>query len=119
MPPSPQRKWEVEILASIPPFILSSKSVIYIKNNKGPNTDPCGIPLKTEDHKYYGTRLLSRVVSSAYMIGQKLVLAVARSLIYILGIIMTRIKPWGTPVVNVSKDDFMWLNSTYCCLCSR
>ena len=29
--------------------ILSSKSLIYIyiKNNKGPNTDPCGTPLKT------------------------------------------------------------------------
>ena len=28
--------------------ILSSKSLIYIKNNKGPNTDPCVIPLKTD-----------------------------------------------------------------------
>ena len=28
--------------------ILSSKSLIYIKNNKGPNTDPCGTPLKTD-----------------------------------------------------------------------
>ena len=27
--------------------ILSSKSLIYIKNNKDPNTDPCGTPLKT------------------------------------------------------------------------
>ena len=27
--------------------ILSSKSLIDIKNNKGPNTDPCGTPLKT------------------------------------------------------------------------
>ena len=26
--------------------ILSSKSLIYIKNNKGHNTDPCGTPLK-------------------------------------------------------------------------
>ena len=26
--------------------ILSSKSLIYIKNNKGPNTDPCGTPSK-------------------------------------------------------------------------
>ena len=28
--------------------ILSSKSLIYIKNNKGPNTDPCGTPFKTD-----------------------------------------------------------------------
>ena len=28
--------------------ILSSKSLIYIKNNKGPNTDSCGAPLKTD-----------------------------------------------------------------------
>ena len=28
--------------------ILSSKSLTYIKNNKGPNTDPCGTPLKTD-----------------------------------------------------------------------
>ena len=28
--------------------ILSSKSLIYIKNNKGPNTDSCGTPLKTD-----------------------------------------------------------------------
>ena len=28
--------------------ILSSKSLIYIKNNKGLNTDPCGIPLKID-----------------------------------------------------------------------
>ena len=28
--------------------ILSSKSLIYIKNNKGPNTDPCDNPLKTD-----------------------------------------------------------------------
>ena len=39
--------------------ILSSKSLIYIKNNKGPNTDPCGIPLKTdflfETYIYYIT----------------------------------------------------------------
>ena len=26
----------------------SSKSFIYIKNSIGPNTDPCGIPLKTD-----------------------------------------------------------------------
>ena len=26
--------------------ILSSKSLIYIKNNKGPHTDSCGTPLK-------------------------------------------------------------------------
>ena len=25
----------------------------------------------------------------------------------------------GTPVVIVSKGDFMWLNSMYCCLCRR
>ena len=29
-------------------IILSSKSLIYIKNNKGLNTDPCGTPLKTD-----------------------------------------------------------------------
>ena len=29
-------------------LVLSSKSLIYIKNNKGPNTDPCGTPLKTD-----------------------------------------------------------------------
>ena len=29
-------------------IILSSKSLIYFKNNKGPNTDPCSTPLKTE-----------------------------------------------------------------------
>ena len=28
--------------------ILSSKSLIHIKNNKGPNTDPCSTPLKTD-----------------------------------------------------------------------
>ena len=28
--------------------ILSFKSLIYIKNNKGPNTDHCGTPLKTD-----------------------------------------------------------------------
>ena len=28
--------------------ILSSKSLIYINNDKGPNTDPCGTPLKTD-----------------------------------------------------------------------
>ena len=28
--------------------VLSPKSVIFIKNNKGHNTDPCGIPLKTD-----------------------------------------------------------------------
>ena len=28
--------------------ILSSMSLIYIKNNKGPSTDPCGTPLKTD-----------------------------------------------------------------------
>ena len=28
--------------------ILSSKSLIYVKNNKGPNTDPCGTPLKSD-----------------------------------------------------------------------
>ena len=28
--------------------ILSSKSLIYIKNNKGPSTDPSGTPLKTD-----------------------------------------------------------------------
>ena len=27
---------------------LSSKTLIYIMNNKGPNTDPCGTPLKTD-----------------------------------------------------------------------
>ena len=26
----------------------SSKSFIYIKNSIGPNTDPCGTPLKTD-----------------------------------------------------------------------
>ena len=30
--------------------IVSSKSLIYIKNNKGPNTVPCGTPLKTDFH---------------------------------------------------------------------
>ena len=29
-------------------FILYSKSLIYIKNNKGPNTDPCGTQFKTD-----------------------------------------------------------------------
>ena len=28
--------------------IFSSKSLIYINNNKSPNTDPCGTPLKTD-----------------------------------------------------------------------
>ena len=28
--------------------ILSSMSLIYSKNNKGHNTDPCGTPLKTD-----------------------------------------------------------------------
>ena len=28
--------------------MLMSKSLIYIKNNKGPNTDPCGTQLKTD-----------------------------------------------------------------------
>ena len=28
--------------------ILLSKSLVYIKNNKSPNTDPCGTPLKTD-----------------------------------------------------------------------
>ena len=28
--------------------ILSSTLLIYIKINKGPNTDPCGNPLKTD-----------------------------------------------------------------------
>ena len=27
---------------------LFKKSLIYIKNNKGPNTDPCGTPFKTD-----------------------------------------------------------------------
>ena len=63
--------------------------------------------------------MLSRVVSSAYKIGQKLVLAVARSLMYIRNNNDPRIEPWGTPVVIVSKGDFMLLNSTYCFLCSR
>ena len=56
--------------------------------------------------------MLSRVVSSAYMIGQKLVLAVARSLMYIRNNNGPRIEPWGTPVVIASKGDFMLLNST-------
>ena len=29
-------------------IVLSSKSFIYIKNKIGPNTDPCGNPLKTD-----------------------------------------------------------------------
>ena len=57
------------------------------------------------------------IKSSAYMIGQKLVLAFARSLMYIRNNNGPRIEPWGTPVVIVSKGDFMLLNSTYCCLC--
>ena len=28
--------------------IMSAKSLIYIKNNKGPTTDPCGTALKTD-----------------------------------------------------------------------
>ena len=52
------------------------------------------------------------------MIGQKLVLVVAKSLMYIRNNNDPRIEPWGTPVVIVSKGDFMLLNSTYCCLCS-
>ena len=28
--------------------IMSSKALIYIKNNNGPNTDSCGTPLKTD-----------------------------------------------------------------------
>ena len=28
--------------------ILSSKTLIYIKDNKDHNTDPCGTPLKTD-----------------------------------------------------------------------
>ena len=28
--------------------ILSFKSLIYINNNKSPNTNPCGTPLKTD-----------------------------------------------------------------------
>ena len=59
------------------------------------------------------------MVSSAYMIGQKLVLAVARSLMYNRNNNGPRIEPWGTPVVIISKGDFMLLNSTYCCLCIR
>ena len=33
--------------------MLSSKSLIYIKNNKGPNIDPCGTPQgKTTDFQF-------------------------------------------------------------------
>ena len=39
-------------------------------------------------------------MSSAYMIGQKFVFAVARSLMYIRNNNDPRIEPWGTPVVG-------------------
>ena len=44
--------------------ILSSKSLVYIKNNKGPNTDPCGTPLKNDFQfeTYPSTTILLSVI---------------------------------------------------------
>ena len=61
----------------------------------------------------------SKVVSSAYMIGQKRVLAVAKSLMYIMNSNGPRIETCGTPVVNVSKGYSICLNSTYYCICIK
>ena len=60
--------------------------------------------------------MLSRVVSSAYMLGVNLLLAIARSLIYIKSSRGLRIEPGGTPTAIVSAADSVLLNSTYCCL---
>ena len=61
--------------------------------------------------------MLSRVVSSAYMMGVNVLLAIARSLMYSRG---PRIDPSGTPVIIVSAADWVFLiqHISVCCICS-
>ena len=58
-------------------------------------------------------------MSSAYMMGVNLSLAMARSLIYIKKRRGPNIDPWGTPVVIISVADCVLLNSTYCFLSDK
>ena len=65
------------------------------------------------------SNVLSRVVSSAYMMGVNVSLAMARSSIYIKKRRGPNIDPWGTPVVIISVADWVLLNSTYCFLSDK
>ena len=44
----------------------SSKSFIYIKNSIGPNTDPCGTPLKTDFHFEMSTSFFQETIHRLY-----------------------------------------------------
>ena len=80
--------------------ILSSKSLIYIKNNKGPNTDPWGTQLKTD---FQFETYPSTFVSSANL-STLLVILSSKSLLYIKNNKSPNTDPCGTPF----KTDFQF-----------
>ena len=60
--------------------------------------------------------LLDNVVSSAYMIKLKILLALGKSLIYRIKSKGPKIDPWGTPVITGNVVDLV---SSICIYCSR